>query len=110
MIDEITSLFRWLNLLLEHFLKLFRELGIETDLVLKIPKTDLSVKCWNIIKSEYLKIENYWKPTVLEVLYAYHRGLWIMFCKITSIIIPFIFWGEEKYGRWCSGALESVFI
>lgn len=55
-------------------------------------------------------IENYWKPTVLKVLYAYHRGLWIMFCKITSIIIPFIFWGEEKYGRWCSGALESVFI
>lgn len=37
-IDEITSLFRWLNLLLEHFLKLFRELGIETDLVLKDSK------------------------------------------------------------------------
>lgn len=36
--DEITSLFRWLNLLLEHFLKLFRELGIEMDLVLKDSK------------------------------------------------------------------------
>lgn len=62
----------------------------------RFQKTDLSVKCWNIIKSEYLKIENYWKPTVLKVLYAYHRGLWIMFCKITSIIIPFIFLGGRE--------------
>lgn len=35
MIDEIISFFRWLNLLLEYFLKLFREFGIEMDLVFK---------------------------------------------------------------------------
>lgn len=35
---RLQAFFRWLNLLLEHFLKLFRELGIETDLVLKDSK------------------------------------------------------------------------